>query len=189
MWFLALLSTLLSLVCFLLVLFFPCLIPCLSTAPVYFFPACSLLYLFVLSSSACPISRVMQALLLGVFAAQYSGMTSSLESVIGWFHHVGWHILLSLWLSAFIVWDGIISWASNWLVWELGCHCIIISVVQDGLITITVSVSLNQLVIGAMFQYTILLGGAWYGQLPSFTCSLNMPSNHPIPIKTSLNTL
>ena len=31
--------------------------------------------------------------------------------------------------------------------------------------------------------------GTWYGQLQSFTCSLNMPSKHPISEKALLNSL
>ena len=33
-------------------------------------------------------------------------------------------------------------------------------------------------------KYGTLLGATWYGQLPSFTCKLNVPSKYYIPDKT-----
>ena len=42
---------------------------------------------------------------------------------------------------------------------------------------------------GSWSAYATLLGGAWYGQLPSLTCNFNVPLKHPIHQNTSLNLL
>ena len=36
---------------------------------------------------------------------------------------------------------------------------------------------------GSWYSYAAFWGGVWYGQLPSFTCNLNVSSKHPIPEK------
>ena len=42
---------------------------------------------------------------------------------------------------------------------------------------------------GSWSIYATLLQGASYGQLPPFTCNINVPLKHPIPEKQSLNSL